>query len=747
MATFAVGWGTSAHQDIPSQHVGSDVHSFAFCGTHVLSKGFKEDYRLGVEGPALAGAVVGTLIDLNERQAAWSVNGNVGRLIPLPIKDYNDDTELCAFVSTGSCSGLRVNLAASEFVYSPDGYTDINGNTTRAQIQPFAADERSIAPAQDLKFYTRVSTYMTAKSKRDRQFPGSPTVLADSSLPAPDSALDTERDPSSSAAPRRPQVTFQTPEPEPDALLVTHQLNTITPGTLQAYVSHVRVIESCMITAYRYVDLDSEAAEGLLAKAFKLLRPVLGESFRKMLTDVPVLDKSTVMPTITIRSADTAAVGPRSTEAALQMSVLGQLHKHFLTLPNDKFFASTPMFRVNLFLSASSHAPQDVGGPYRQLWTQMTEEMMRHPDSCFPHTDLHRNPLFRFVNNSRRVCLVADNDRNSPSDLQMFQFFGKIIGHMARAHTPLAMDVSAFVWKFLVEAPLTIKDYYADVDSVVEQSMADDDFFVSEMANDVIPGFGDALADIANGADVGLYTSAGINMWEGASTYGSTVTSTPLQSGETSEQQSLSSPSSALLSIGLTNPTAATSAAGYLGGSTSTSGSHGKRHSTFANSATTVDLPISKRREIAEHCLLHSMDAQLTSIQKGMWCTLPRRATRCMCWWDLESLVCGDADPTVEKMKRYITTILHATREQYFWRIVEEMTGEQRSSLLCFASGQKRLPLTKKIRVAENAESLGHLPRAQSCSSLIIMPMYTSYESMKQKLMAAIAHSGEMELA
>ena len=152
-------------------------------------------------------------------------------------------------------------------------------------------------------------------------------------------------------------------------------------------------------------------------------------------------------------------------------------------------------------------------------------------------------------------------------------------------------------------------------------------------------------------------------------------------------------------------------------------------------------------RAVAEHCLVHSMDQQLGALRSGLWSVLPRKATRCMGWADLETAVCGDAAPSMEKIRESLTVLLHPMREAFFWRIVEEMSGEQRAALLCFASGQRRLPLVKKIRVAESAESLGHLPRAQSCSSLMVMPMYTSFESMRHKLLTAIAHSGEMELA
>lgn len=65
------------------------------------------------------------------------------------------------------------------------------------------------------------------------------------------------------------------------------------------------------------------------------------------------------------------------------------------------------------------------------------------------------------------MSLVPNNSATSPHELTLFNFFGKIMGHVARANLPLDIDFSPFMWKYLVDDALTVRDYYQHVDSVV----------------------------------------------------------------------------------------------------------------------------------------------------------------------------------------------------------------------------------------------------------------------------------------
>ncbi|TPP47408.1 HECT-domain (ubiquitin-transferase) family protein [Leishmania donovani] len=630
-SAYAIGWGTAVHNEVPGQHVGSDRNSFAYNGTDINTRDGKEEYKIPTE--SIPGAVVGCLLNMEERTAAWSLNGVVGHFISIPIS-FTSNTPLFAFASIGTCSGMKVRLRANEFEYAPDGYTDLSGRFARPVVDSYNRDQRSLMDRQPYAFYLHLASFLS----------------------------DVEDYLDDQAAQNQTASLSQLPE-DPYKLFVHAYplLQSYPPSALQKFAQVIAVTESCMATANNFVDLDEETVTGTLSQAFLSMKGLVRRSFRqRLLVNVAPLEAVSTVPTIFVRVTDLYSTLPRTTESALRHSILAQLYRQIGFLTEEQW-AVSPLFKVNLHISGSGHAPVDMGGPYRQLWTFLAFELMQHPDKCYPNSDFHRNPLFVFVNNSQRISLVPDSQANSIYDLNLFTFFGKIMGHSARAKTPLDIDFSPFFWKFLVDDELTIKDFYTHVDSVVEATVRDDNFLLSGVADELIPGFAESVE------------------W--------------LDSDDNDE------------------------------------------------------VAAQQRRTIAERCLVHSMDEQLSAIRSGLWKTLSRRVVRCLSWRDLEHLVCGESNLTLQDLQRYIRVQLTGSREAHFWQIVEQLSMEQRASLICFASGQRRLPLIRPITVAENNESVDYLPRAQACGSLITIPQYTSLEMFKEKLLMALQHQMEMELA
>ncbi|KPI84412.1 hypothetical protein ABL78_6538 [Leptomonas seymouri] len=629
-SAYAIGWGTAAHNEVPGQHVGSDRNSFAYNGSEINSREGKEEYKIPTE--SVPGSVVGCLLNMEERTAAWSLNGVVGPFIAIPVSIGN--APLLAFASIGTCSGMKVRLRANEFVYAPDGYTDLSGYFSRPLVDQYDRTLRSEMPTQSYAFYAQLASFL---SDADDYF---------------DEQAEVNRTASISLPPEDPYTLFLHSYP---------LLQSFPPAALQRFSQVIAVTESCMATANRFVDLDEETVTGTLSQAFLSMKGLIRRSFRqRLLVNVASLEPSTSAPTIFVRATDLYSNLPRTTESALQHSILAQLYRQIGFFTEEQW-SVTPLFKVNLHISGSGHTPVDMGGPYRQLWTFLGLEMMQHPDRCYPNSDFHRNPLFVFVNNSQRISLVPDSQANSSYDLNLFTFFGKIMGHSARAKTPLDIDFSPFFWKFLVDDELTVKEYYAHVDNVVEATVRDDNFLLSGVADEIIPGYAESVE------------------WLDAD----------------------------------------------------------------ANDEVTAQ----QRRTIAERCLVHSMDEQLGAIRSGLWSTLSRRVVRCLSWKDLENLVCGESNLSTADLQKYIRVQLTGSREAYFWQIVEQLSMEQRASLICFASGQRRLPLIRPITVAENNEGVDHLPRAQACGSVIMVPQYTSLDMFKEKLLIALQHQMEMELA
>ncbi|CAD2212815.1 SPRY domain/HECT-domain (ubiquitin-transferase), putative [Angomonas deanei] len=634
-APFAVGWGTSQHSDVPSQHVGCDRYSFSFSGTDIATRDFKEEYKIPVEAGPLS--VIGCLLDMDSKEVCWSVNGTTGPPVPIPI---TFSQPLYAFASIGTSVGMKIRLKAEEFEYAPDNFTDLSLRYTRLLMDTYDANERSKLPVKPLRFFTQLASYLSDLEdyckRMESDKPGSSISTSN-----PGSIL---MDPRTKFIPRY------------------SALQDLSETELDEYAQVVAVVESCMATATRFIDLDGPTTQGSLSLAFIYLKSLVRASFReKLLLNVPPMEKASNLPTVLVNVGELYSTLPRTPEVALNHSILAQLYKQIGSY-KDAQLSVTPLFKANYQASGSGHAPIDMGGPYRQVWTALTDEMMQHPDKCHPHSEFHRNPLFVFVNNSQRVALVPDSQATSPFELTLFNFFGKLMGYCARAKIPLNMDFSPYIWRFLIDDVLTIEDYYKHVDSVVEKSIEDDAFLMSEVAEEIIPNFAEKVAVL--------------------------------------DEEEMGS-----------------------------------------------DMAARRRRQIAEDCLVHSMDLQLQAMRSGLWCVMPRRVVRCSSWQDLEKLVCGSGDLSIDELKRYINTNLHPTREKAFWQIVASMTDEQRSSLLCFASGQRRLPLFTPITITENNESVDHLPRAQSCSSLITIPPFSNFEVFREKLLLALQHVMEMELA
>lgn len=610
IGTYAVGWGTEQHKRTHNSHVGTDAYSFAFMGNMISIEGVHHTYTIPVSTfSASSEVVIGCFLDLNEGVAAWSRNGDVGPFVALPSTHLRRDP-IFAFASTSR--KIRLSLTAFDFAYPPAGYVDVTGASVKLQFENVSlTGPRSTLPIQDKAFYIEFSKYLSHSVGEDPLY--TPRSLKNFPLRSATSIKD-----------------------------------------LHQYAALLSAVEDAIQTTMNLIDLNSETISSKLYRTFSYFKPLLREGCRLRLASMTPLTGTPAPKELTIQ----LNAPPTEGASILTPTVLFQLYKQ----SQDLDWSLSPLFRVSLYTSESAHHPIDMGGPYRQVWSLIAQETMLHPESAYLHTEVCRNPLFRFTNNFSRVCLVPDHTLNSPMSHALFAFFGKLLGYAAKASICLDIDLSPFLWKFIVEDDLDVDDYYRYVDSVVMGFSSDPSFFSNGMAEELIPSFADTVK------------------------------------------------------------------------------SYNFDH--MSDVQVTVE-----KTKIAEDCLLHLMDEQMKSIREGLCSVLPRRVVRCLNWRDLERLVCGIPNPTVKDVKAYIQCKLSPLRESLFWQIVGEMDAEQKASLFCFASGQRRLPLVKPISVEENSESEQHLPRAQSCSYLITIPKYKTMENFRTKLLAALSHQNEMDLA
>lgn len=618
--TYAIGWGTEQHRRAADTHVGTDSYSFAFVGNAVLIGGTSQNYT--VQDTSFLrnsdDVVVGCLLDLTHGSVAWSKNGVVGPFIPITSNHLLRE-EIYAFASLNGGNGLTLLLNSSEFHYPQEGYTDIRGIPCIASTELYDSTARSNTQIRSKDFFIQLSRYLSCLRDRKRQGQSPENLLKEYPL-----------------------------------------ISECTSSELMTYENIILTIESGIVAAENFIDLEQDQLNGQLTAAFFYFKPLLREFIRLRLANLKTFESTNFPKEIEVRlKSDSSSSSPAA--EPLSETVFFQCYKQLSSLPDSQWKA-TPLFRVHLFLSESGHFPIDMGGPYRQTWSLIAEEIMKYSQGDSNHAVSCRRSIFRFCNNSKRVFLVPDEQLDSPQALSLFVFFGKLIGYAARCNLSLDIELSPYVWKYMVDERLDIGDYYRYVDSVIMSSMNDRTFFSSGMAEELISGLKEKLPSCI----------------------------------------------------------------------------HGEKD-------TEKNIDIMQR--LAEECLVHSLDLQLRAIRDGLSSILSRRALRCLHWKDLEHLVCGIANPSLKDLKKYIKCSLSVEQEKHFWDIVQEMNAEQKSALLCFACGQRRLPLIRVISVVQNAEGEDHLPRAQSCSSLISVPVYRTMEKFREKLFYALQHQNEMELA
>eukprot|EP00602_Paraphysomonas_sp_CaronLab_P012713 CAMPEP_0185038694 /NCGR_PEP_ID=MMETSP1103-20130426/34664_1 /TAXON_ID=36769 /ORGANISM="Paraphysomonas bandaiensis, Strain Caron Lab Isolate" /LENGTH=1615 /DNA_ID=CAMNT_0027577241 /DNA_START=46 /DNA_END=4893 /DNA_ORIENTATION=- len=96
----------------------------------------------------------------------------------------------------------------------------------------------------------------------------------------------------------------------------------------------------------------------------------------------------------------------------------------------------------------------------------------------------------------------------------------------------------------------------------------------------------------------------------------------------------------------------------------------------------------------------------------------------------------ADDDPTVEM----------------FWEVVQEMDDVDRRRLLCFSTGTTSLPyngfsgLSPPFTLVMGSTTVNTLPSSHTCFHMLIMPKYTSKDTLREKVLLAIRETGVTEL-
>uniref|UniRef100_A0A8C2A9Q1 HECT-type E3 ubiquitin transferase n=1 Tax=Cyprinus carpio TaxID=7962 RepID=A0A8C2A9Q1_CYPCA len=170
-----------------------------------------------------------------------------------------------------------------------------------------------------------------------------------------------------------------------------------------------------------------------------------------------------------------------------------------------------------------------------------------------------------------------------------------------------------------------------------------------------------------------------------------------------------------------------------------------------------VPLTFSNRNDYVERALqyrLHEMDRQVAAVREGMSSIIPVPLVSLLTARQLEQLVCGLPEVSVEMLKKVVRYRDITDSHQligWLWQSLEEFTNEERVLFLRFVSGRSRLPsnpadITQKFQIIKVDRPVNGLPTAQTCFFQLRLPPYTSQAILAERLRYSIHNCPSIDM-
>lgn len=163
---------------------------------------------------------------------------------------------------------------------------------------------------------------------------------------------------------------------------------------------------------------------------------------------------------------------------------------------------------------------------------------------------------------------------------------------------------------------------------------------------------------------------------------------------------------------------------------------------TFANCSEFISL--------ANEFRLGEMRQNLEAMRNGLWENLDFKPPSFTTGEMLEFSACGNKEITYEAMKKIIRfESVSSDQQEYFLRVLQAMTSEQRSELLKFSTGRVRLPAQSSGEMTLHVDRANgvrdRLPTASTCFNQFHMPQYSSFDKALKMITVAIEYTGTFE--
>jgi E3 ubiquitin-protein ligase HECTD3 len=130
---------------------------------------------------------------------------------------------------------------------------------------------------------------------------------------------------------------------------------------------------------------------------------------------------------------------------------------------------------------------------------------------------------------------------------------------------------------------------------------------------------------------------------------------------------------------------------------------------------------------------------QVQAIQRGLQQVVPQAVLDLLTSQELNKKICGDPEIKIEDLRKYI----HFKEQQqddprikYLWTSLDNFSNEDRSRLIRFVTGRRRLPAPMHVYWSDSSQD--SLPTSSTCGSSLYLPNYSSAKIMEEKLRYAM---------
>jgi hypothetical protein len=162
--------------------------------------------------------------------------------------------------------------------------------------------------------------------------------------------------------------------------------------------------------------------------------------------------------------------------------------------------------------------------------------------------------------------------------------------------------------------------------------------------------------------------------------------------------------------------------------------------------------------EADDSLLLLWQKRMLNAFAEGLGNVIPVEILPLVSGEEFRDMICGNAEVDVALLQRvteYEGFQVTDAAVQYFWEVLRELDNNERKSFLQFVWARNRLPMRESdfespFKIVKDSLNSGDkadqaLPSASTCFFSLILPEYTSKETLREKLVFAINNVTTME--